>query len=158
MVPTCDRLPTAFRLSCLAFAIGSFAIIGVLELSSPPANTARSDTAPTVTTPDEIDYDDTGEWQEIEEPAPIRAIAQTSSASSVPLPVDTFDDGRADPLAERTQVFEAWRLNNSETWNEADSAIRSCARVKFINGFVGRTPEDAIDICLDHYESEEDYE
>lgn len=66
----------------------------------------------------------------------------------------TFDDESADPIERRTQQFDAWR-KTSQYWLEIDSSLRGCTRMKFINGFVGREPEDALDECLAQAEKEE---
>lgn len=99
--------------------------------------------------PVEIDYDDTGEAIEVQPPAP-----KSTAIVAPPEEVETFDDGHIDPVMARKAIFDAWRLANPapEAWTLANGSIRSCALVKFVNGFEGKTPEEAIDVCLDHFD------
>jgi hypothetical protein len=112
-------------------------------------------------------------WNEYTEPSdtprrtkPLRMIHTHGSRSidtarrDPVLPVATApgnDAEAVDLLTDREAIYDTWRHENNTVWLEMDSAIRSCTRIRFVNGF-GQSMEDVIDECLDYYESEIDDE
>lgn len=68
-------------------------------------------------------------------------------------PTESLDDSVPDVLSGRRAAFKAWQGKNAKLWTSLDSAIRSCAYIKYVNGF-DDNPEHAIDECLTYFESE----
>lgn len=142
------------RWFCLAFALSALFAIGMFECSSPPARPIRlihahgSRSKPDTVAPSGIAH----------APIAINVVNAEDDAPELDEPGVYSDDGSIDLVAVREKAFDAWRLADPEpeAWRLADGIIRACARIKFINSFIGRTPEDAIDACLDHFGAEEE--
>lgn len=135
--------PFSFRDGCIVAALALSAIGALDYLSSLSAEAGPKTPIGEVdlSVDDSAKSMDSGESEEADRP--IKPAKPTAPPKAY-----------ATPVEQRGQTFDAWRAT-SEDWAIMDFSIRACTRMKFVNGFYGTEPEDAIDACLAQAERED---
>lgn len=147
--------PRSFFYYGLIFAIIVIVILGILEsrslnASSPtPATTSRP-----IHTHRGSDVPVLEEARRKTAPTTVVALDTERAADAGSELTATFDGGSEDPTTRRDAIFNAW-WPQSPDWILADRALKNCTRVQFVHVFVGYTPEDAMEVCLNLLHEEE---
>ena len=148
--------PRSLLFYCAIIAIVTVLILGLLESHSLSASTTpapSSDPLHLIHTHGSA-APDAGSTRRETAPTVVATVSSDKRPQTAVESPRAFDGGSEDPLDRRSTVFDAWR-RNSDDWAAMDSSLKACTRMKFVNGFYGKEPEDAIDACLAQAEREE---